>query len=62
VERKVNKTRLNDHNKRNAEHEFYVLGLMANYEHCNKHCDAAAKGGEEKQRFFGRSQLNAVFS
>ena len=61
MEKEEYDARLSYHDKRDAEHEFNVLGLMANYEHCNKHCNTAAKGREEKKCLLGRAKFNAVF-
>lgn len=52
--------RLNHHNKRNSEHKFYVLGLVAHDEHCDEHSNAAAERGEQEQGLFGGAELNAV--
>jgi hypothetical protein len=55
------KRRLKNYDKGNTNHEFRVLGFMTDKQHSDKHSHATAERGEQKQRFFGRAKLNAVF-
>jgi hypothetical protein len=48
-------------NKRNTEHEFDMLGFVADYLHCDEHCNASAESREEHEIFFGCAKLDAVF-
>ena len=60
MEKQIDSACLDNHYERNAEHKLDVLGLVANEQHCDKHSDTAAKCREQKQRFFGRAELNSV--
>ena len=60
MEKQIYRCGLNDHYKRNAEHKLDVLGFVADDQHCDEHRDTAAECREQKQRFFGRAELNSV--
>ena len=60
MEQQINRAGLNDNYKRNAEHEFNMLGFVADEQHCDEHSDTAAKCGEQKQGLFGDAELNSV--
>lgn len=60
MEKEEYDARLHDHNERNTDHKLEVLCLMTDEEHSNKHCDRSSERGEEKERFFGCTKLNAV--
>ena len=61
MEQQINRAGLNDNYKRNAEHEFDMLGFVADEQHCDEHSDTAAKCGEQKQGLFGNAKFHAVF-
>ena len=52
--------RLEHHDDGNSDHEFEVLGLMTDEQHCDEHRNASAKRREKKQGLFGCAELYAV--
>jgi hypothetical protein len=61
VNKREYKSRLNNYDKGNTYHKLCVLGFVTDDQHCDEHCHTAAERGEQKQRFFGRAQLNSIF-
>jgi hypothetical protein len=53
VEKPKQQKQLQGKNDRNADHEFFVQGLVVNGAHNKVHCGTAAKGAQEKQGAFG---------
>ena len=51
---------LNDDDKRNAEHEFYVLGLVSYQLHGDEHSNRAAESGEKEEGRFSCSVLRIM--
>ena len=60
MEKQIDRASLDNNYERNAEHEFDVLGLVTDEQHCDEHSDTAAKRREQKKRFFGRAELDSV--
>ena len=60
MEQQINRAGLDDNYKRNAEHEFNMLGLVTNEQHGDEHSNTAAESREPKQGFFGYAELNSV--
>ena len=62
VEEKKDRCYLHDNNKRDAEHEFEMVGLMANEDHTKEHCRGATEYGGQHQCAFGYAKLYVVFA
>ena len=60
MEKQINYNRVESDYKRNAEHKFDVLGLVACCEHAKIHCNATAEEGEKHKRLFGYAKLDLI--
>ena len=60
MEKQINYYRVHGNDKRNTEHKFDVLGLVARREHAKIHCNATAEEGEKHKRLFGYAKLDLI--
>ena len=46
--------------KRNAQHELYVLGFVADEKHSDEHSHRATEKRQKHKRFFGHAKLYLI--